>query len=109
MLLLPARYQGKTIDQMRRLDTLLYDFIVPCVLSRYEEIGGGDGTTLSTPTHGSVSDYVATYSIRYALTLIRRDGRIRYWESAQRPREDTRSVRSSVTRLIRHLLSLGTM
>jgi hypothetical protein len=48
-------------------------FTVPYVLQRHEETSGEDGTTPSTPTHDSVSDYAASYSMDYACVPIRQD------------------------------------
>jgi hypothetical protein len=42
-----------------------------CVLPRHEETGGGDATTLPTPTHGNVSGYTATYNKSCTHTLIK--------------------------------------
>jgi hypothetical protein len=65
ILLLPARYQGTTIDTMCRLGAFLYDFTIPCALPRHEEISGGDGTAPSTPTDATISDYATNYCMGY--------------------------------------------
>lgn len=90
--LLPTCYQGKTIDSMRRLDTLHYGlyYFISRVLPRHEEIGGGDRRHRPhTPTHDNVSDYVATYTKANVCVLIRRGKRIGCQDPPQRPRGDT--------------------
>jgi hypothetical protein len=43
---------------------------------RHEGTGGGDESTSPTPTHDSVSDYIATYLKGCVRTLIRQNKRI---------------------------------